>query len=210
MKQKVLAGIMITVLFLASVLDVSAATYGKAASGDYQSVGQRTYGTKLHIIYRAYSNGTYTNDHIYTGSKLLSPIWHTKGSGALTLTIQTSRSLSKTNTYSWTTNSAITTTYGLDLEFFKTSIASSVSCGCGASTTAGYSYTVSSGISKTVPSNAADGYYGMAPGYTYYNVKDYVINTSTGATDTIYFRMPYGDGVVYVIYSANNSAYTKY
>ena len=205
-----IALLMTMVIVCTMYTPVNAATYGSAASGSYNPVQEKVVGTTHHLIYRAYNNGTYTNNYIYTGSKLSSPYYHTSGSGGFSMTIQTSQTAQKTQTYSWTTNSSLTSTYGLDLEVFKTSISMTAACGCGSSTTAGYSFTTSSSITKSVPSSAKTGYYSMAPGYTYYNVKDYTYNTSTGATNTMYYRMPYGDAVVYSIYSSNNSGYSKY
>lgn len=126
------------------------------------------------------------------------------------MTIQISQSASATNTYSWTTNSSLTTTYGLDVEVFKTSISMAAASGCGSSIAAAYNFTTTSSVSKSIPSSAENGYYSMAPGYTYYNVKDYTYNTSTGETNTMYYRMPYGDAVIYTIYSSDNLIYRKY
>ena len=209
-KRKIALLAMIIVMLFSNITCIYAKDYGVKASGDYQMAGQRTQGSYTHIIYRAFKDGTFANDFIETDKKLISPVSHTKGSGSLTLTIKISRSASATQTYSWSINKNITSSYGMDLEFFKTSIAYATTCGCGMSSTAGYNFTVGMDISKTISSNAPSAYYSMAPGYTYYNVKDYVINTTTGATDTIYFRMPYGDAVIYTIYSYNNLTYFKY
>jgi hypothetical protein len=187
----------ITIIMAVTLLMVnfaSATTYGKSVRGTYVSVGGKLYKSYYYNVYKI--NKTY--DRIYENKKLTPVIKHTKNTGTDSLSFSTTQSLSKQTVVSY--NSSL----GITVNATVVSITEEV--GCGSTTTTSISITTSASVNKEIPSSAPTGYYSRALGRTYYEMKVNAQHTNSQYNDTYYFKMPYGDPVIYTIYSSTNAS----
>lgn len=198
---------MLLILCMGSTVDVSAATYGKKESGGtYKIYKNTTRSGRTHHIYL----NTNQRDKFYKKKTLTPIVKHVKGHGADTLVFSTTQSLTTTKTTSWDTNASISNSIGMDLEIFQDTVSLSVSNRTGGSTATGRTFSKASGVNKTIKDTAKTGYYTRVPGYTYSAMEDIIVKNSNGSLNTIYYRMPYGDPIIYTIYSSNNKNWSVY
>lgn len=202
-KLSVVLAILLAVAMGSNV--ANAATYGTPVSGTYNIVSNQKSGNYTHHIYKNSSNWC----RFYGNKKLVVPTYHTKNSGKLTLSVNYAQSASTTNTVNWSSNQNVTSSMGANSYVFSTSVNLTSGIGYGKTKASGYSYKVGFSISQEIPSDAESGYYSAAPGHTYYEMRDIVIGDN-GSSNTIYYMMPYGDSVIYILYSKDNSTYKIY
>lgn len=203
--RKKLAAIVVSVLtFACTVVPANAATYGTPEGGTYAYKGSKKIGDYYHQLSLA-QGGKYA----YTSRKLAPVVKHTKNQTAVSFTVSIEQSLNRSYTKSWTTNNTLNSSAGCSY-FLTSSIECSESMGYGSEYTVAKTYTVSSTVCASVLSNAETGYYSIAPGYTYYKMKDQIVNTKNGSNDTIYYRMPYGSPVIFTVYSKDNNKFSIY
>lgn len=184
-----------------------AATYGNPDSGRYTIVGNSTNDGKDHHLYK--STSTWRN--YYKDSPLNSiGLEHVEGRNTISLSITETRSFSTTSTVSWSVNASLTSTYGVDLEVFKRSVAFSTSLGVGGSIAYGASFTKSATVVSSVPANAPTGSYYLTPGWKSYKMKDIVVSTTSGASDTYYYFTPFTKMVAFTTYYDNSGNFNFY
>ena len=92
------------IVIFGEIVQVSAATYGSAASsGTYTYIGRKTVGK---VDYQIYKNSKSWICY-YPGKKVTTNIYHVKGHGDDVLAFSTSQTLSKTSTTSKVAEEAI-------------------------------------------------------------------------------------------------------
>ena len=209
-KNKILSIMLTFILFIVifgEIVQVSAATYGSAASsGTYTYIGRKTVGK---VDYQIYKNSKSWICY-YPGKKVTTNIYHVKGHGDDVLAFSTSQTLSKTSTTSWSANASITASGSIDFIMFSTGVSVGAGLGYGEMYARGYTFSKANTVSKTIKDSANTGYYSRVPGYTFYKMKCCIRKLSSIVPTIIYYDAPYGDPVLYTIYSPNNSSWSIY
>lgn len=191
MKRRLISLFLVIMLFGCSV--ASATDYGTPGGGVYSYVGGVPTSTRYYKVYR----DSTARDRIYENKKLTLVIKHNKNTGSDQLTFSKSQSLSYESVVNYNTSFGITVTAPI--------VSATVNAGCGTSNVAGRTVNVASEVTKTIPSDANTGYYARALGRTYNNIKVVSQENNSRYYDTYYYEMPYGDPVVYTIYSPSNA-----
>ena len=207
--KSVLGSLLILCTFLNGVPVTAATTYG-SPEGTYIHVCNKTSkdskgtNTYYHQLSATKENG----DHFYSNKKLCSCVKHIKGSRKQTLSVTQSQSYTSEKTTNWSVNSTISSSFGTGVASpFKCTVEVSASVGYGETYSESFSYGTSCTVSFDIGINDATGYYTIAPGQTYYKMKDIEVNTRNGATNIICYEMPYGDSCIYLLYSSDNKNY---
>ena len=208
--RKSLAVVLVVILEVLCFKDnLLAATYGnEASSGQYVYTGVSFIGQKGFWVYKNNKNWNL----FYSNKKLTPTIYHTKYSGAEQLIFAYSAAQGATKTSSWSVNGSITQSVSAAIKsLFETSISASVGLGYGEAYARSYSFTTNAQVGKTIKDDAPTGYYTRVPGYTFYKMEVRVLNVSDYALlHEFYFDEPYGEAVIYTIYSNDNKTWKTY
>lgn len=191
MKRRLISIFLVIMLFGCSV--ASATEYGTPASGTYTSIGGGSYKGYYYSVYKINT----VRNRIYENKKLTPVIYHTKNTGEDQLSYSTSQSLSSESVVSYNANIGITVSVG--------AVNITANAGCGSTTTKSKTVNSSAGVTKVIPSSANSGYYVRVLGRTYYDVKVIAQNMNSRYNDTYYYKMPFGDPVIYTAYSTSNA-----
>ena len=186
---------------------ISRNIWKKATKGTYTHLVGRLVNSNVHQIYKHSSNWIL----FYLKKNLTDVVYHEKGHGDDTLSYSRSVTLSRTKTTEWSANTSITTNTSVKIaEILEVGVSTTVGAGYGETYAQGKSFTSASEVTKQIKDSAPTGYYTRVPGYTFYKMQDTVTKIGGSGSDTLYFDVPYGEPVIFTIYSKDNASWSIY
>lgn len=200
---------MVSLTMLANnTIEANAATYGvQASSGTYKNIGSKSSGDYNHTIAKNSSNWIL----FYPYKKCTNTAYHIKGHGYDLLSYSQSVSVSTTKTTNWSVNGSISASASGGVGgLFEATVSCTVGMGYGESYAEGITITRMSDVTRQIKDEAPTGYYARVPGYTFYKMRSTVLNTRNYSSNMFFYDVPYGDPVIYTIYSRYNDTWSLY